>query len=64
MKHYLQFNDFSADEYAYLLERAAFIKKKFKAYEKYQPLADRTLAMIFEKASTRTRVSFEAGMYQ
>ena len=37
---------------------------KFKSYEKYHPLADRTLAMIFEKASTRTRVSFEAGMYQ
>lgn len=62
--HYLQFKDFSADDYAYLLKRAAFIKKKFKAYEKYRPLVDRTLAMIFEKASTRTRVSFEAGMYQ
>ena len=46
------------------LARAAEIKRKFKAYEKYHPLADRTLAMIFEKASTRTRVSFEAGMYQ
>ncbi|PKO44406.1 MAG: ornithine carbamoyltransferase [Betaproteobacteria bacterium HGW-Betaproteobacteria-3] len=64
MKHYLQFSDFSADEYAHLFERAAVIKKKFKSYEKYHPLADRTLAMIFEKASTRTRVSFEAGMYQ
>jgi ornithine carbamoyltransferase len=64
MKHYLQFNDLSADEYAYLFERAALIKKKFKAYEKHHTLADRTLAMIFEKASTRTRVSFEAGMYQ
>ena len=64
MKHYLQFNDFSADEYAYVLERARFIKGQFKAYEKYMPLTDRTLAMIFEKASTRTRVSFEAGMYQ
>src|SRR5204862_5445712 len=51
-------------EYAYLFERAAIIKKRFKNYEKYHPLADRTLAMIFEKASTRTRVSFEAGMYQ
>ena len=66
MRHYLQFSDLSADEYAYLLERAAFIKAKFKAFEKYQPFADpdRTLAMIFEKASTRTRVSYEAGMYQ
>ncbi|KRC33426.1 ornithine carbamoyltransferase [Acidovorax sp. Root219] len=64
MKHYLQFNDLSADEYTYLFERAALIKKKFKAYEKHHPLVDRTLAMIFEKASTRTRVSFEAGMYQ
>src|SRR5450759_2578636 len=64
MKHYLQFSDLNASDYAYLFERAALIKKKFKAYEKHQPLADRTLAMIFEKASTRTRVSFEAGMYQ
>ncbi len=64
MKHYLQFKDLDATEYAYLLARAALIKKKFKGYEKHHTLADRTLAMIFEKASTRTRVSFEAGMYQ
>ncbi|MGJ7507956.1 ornithine carbamoyltransferase [Variovorax sp. GT1P44] len=64
IRHYLQFSDFTADEYAHVLARAALIKKKFKAYEKHQPLVDRTLAMIFEKASTRTRVSFEAGMYQ
>ncbi len=64
VRHYLQFKDFAADEYAHLFQRAADIKKRFKNYEKYQPLADRTLAMIFEKASTRTRVSFEAGMYQ
>ena len=64
MQHYLQFSDLSADEYAYLFGRAALIKKKFKAYEKHHTLADRTLAMIFEKASTRTRISFEAGMYQ
>ncbi len=64
MKHYLQFKDFSAEEYAQVFARAAIIKRKFKAYEKYHPLVDRTLAMIFEKASTRTRVSFEAGMYQ
>src|SRR5690606_17407535 len=66
IRHYLQFKDLSADEYAHLFQRAAFIKRKFKAVEKYQPFADpdRTLALIFEKASTRTRVSFEAGMYQ
>jgi ornithine carbamoyltransferase len=64
IRHFLQFSDLTADDYAWLFERAALIKKKFKAYEKYHPLADRTLAMIFEKASTRTRVSFEAGMYQ
>ena len=64
LKHYLQFSDFTAAEYNYLLARAALIKKKFKTYEKHHTLVDRTLAMIFEKASTRTRVSFEAGMYQ
>jgi ornithine carbamoyltransferase len=64
MRHYLQFKDFRAEEYAYLFERTATIKTRFKQYEKYTPLVDRTLAMIFEKASTRTRVSFEAGMYQ
>ena len=64
IKHYLQFSDLNLEVYTYLFERAALIKKKFKAYEKHQPLIDRTMAMIFEKASTRTRVSFEAGMYQ
>ena len=64
LQHYLKFSDFSAQDYAYLFSRTALIKAKFKAYEKHQPLADRSLAMIFEKASTRTRISFEAGMYQ
>jgi ornithine carbamoyltransferase len=64
MQHYLQFKDLGADEYAHLFDRSRFIKSRFKSYERYQPLVDRTLAMIFEKASTRTRVSFEAGMYQ
>jgi ornithine carbamoyltransferase len=64
IRHFLQFSDFTADEHRWVFQRAAEIKRKFKSYEKYHPLADRTLAMIFEKASTRTRVSFEAGMYQ
>ena len=64
IKHYLQFNDFTADEYAYLFARTQWIKDKFKRYEPHHPLFDRTLVMIFEKASTRTRLSFEAGMHQ
>jgi ornithine carbamoyltransferase len=63
-RHFLQFRDFSRDELAYLFERTRWIKDRFKRYEIYQPLRDRTLAMVFEKASTRTRVSFEAGMNQ
>ena len=50
IRHYLQFTDLSADEYAWVFQRAAAIKAKFKRYEKYHPLVDRTLAMIFEKA--------------
>ena len=63
-KHFLQFRDFSRDELDYLFDRTRWIKERFKRYELYQPLRDRTLAMVFEKASTRTRVSFEAGMNQ
>lgn len=64
LRHFLQFKDFSSAEIAYVLDRARLIKDKFKRYEPHMPLHDRTLAMVFEKASTRTRVSFEAGMYQ
>ncbi len=64
VRHYLQFRDFSAKEYAHLFARTRWIKDRFKRYERYWPLEDRTLAMIFEKQSTRTRLSFEAGMHQ
>ena len=64
LRHYLQFKDFSAEEYAHVFARASRIKDRFKRYEPYLALHDRTLAMIFEKHSTRTRVSFEAGMLQ
>jgi len=63
-RHYLQFKDFSLEEYEYLFARTAWIKNMFKGYRPHQPLRDRTLAMVFEKHSTRTRVSFEAGMHQ
>lgn len=64
LRHYLQFRDFTKEETLYLFDRAKLIKDKFKRYEPHRPLHDRNLAMVFEKASTRTRVSFEAGMYQ
>ncbi|MDP1607322.1 MAG: ornithine carbamoyltransferase [Rhodocyclaceae bacterium] len=63
-RHFLQFKDFSRAEFEYLFERTRQIKQQFKSYQKYWPLVDRTLVMIFEKASTRTRLSFEAGMHQ
>ena len=64
IKHFLQFKDFTREEFEYLFERTRIIKERFKRYEKYWQLEDRTLVMIFEKASTRTRLSFEAGMQQ
>ena len=64
IKHFLQFSDFTLDEFEYVIERARLIKCKFKNYEPYHPLLDRTLVMVFEKNSTRTRLSFEAGMHQ
>ncbi|MDQ5878090.1 MAG: ornithine carbamoyltransferase [Pseudomonadota bacterium] len=64
VKHYLQFNDLTREEYDYLFARTRWIKQQFKSYQQYWPLTDRTLVMIFEKASTRTRLSFEAGMHQ
>ena len=63
-KHFLQFRDFTRDEFEYIYERTRWIKNEFKSYRKHWPLCDRTLVMIFEKASTRTRLSFEAGMQQ
>lgn len=64
LRHFLRFDDFSKAEILYLFDRARLIKDKFKRYEPHRTLHDRNLAMVFEKASTRTRVSFEAGMYQ
>ncbi len=64
VRHFLQFKDLRRDEFEYLFDRTRIIKARFKAYQPYHPLVDRTLAMIFEKNSTRTRLSFEAGMHQ
>jgi ornithine carbamoyltransferase len=64
LRHFLQIKDFTPEELDHLFVRTRWIKDKFKRYETYHPLHDRTLVMIFEKASTRTRLSFEAGMQQ
>ncbi len=63
-RHFLELRDLSRDELDHIFLRSQRIKARFKAYERYWPLQDRTLVMIFEKASTRTRLSFEAGMHQ
>ena len=63
-RHFLQLKDFSREDLDYLFQRTRTIKARFKSYQRYWPLQDRTLVMIFEKASTRTRLSFEAGMHQ
>jgi ornithine carbamoyltransferase len=64
VKHFLEFNNLASSELETIFEKTKWIKSKYKAYEKYWPLEDRSLVMIFEKASTRTRLSFEAGMHQ
>ena len=63
-RHFLQFKDFTREEFEHLFVRTRWIKNEFKSYRQYWPLIDRTLVMIFEKQSTRTRLSFEAGMHQ
>jgi ornithine carbamoyltransferase len=63
-RHFLQLKDLGRGELEHLFERTRWIKNEFKSYRQYWPLVDRTLVMIFEKQSTRTRLSFEAGMHQ
>jgi len=61
-RHFLTLMDLGTDELKRLLARAIELKKLHKDGKRHAPLAGKTLAMIFEKSSTRTRVSFEAGM--
>ena len=56
--------EFSPQEIALILDEAAKIKTLQKSRIPYRPLRGRTLAMVFQKPSNRTRVSFEVGMYQ
>ncbi|MBD3895083.1 ornithine carbamoyltransferase [Halomonas sp. ML-15] len=64
-RHFLTLLDLSSDELSYLIRRAITIKNGLKTHgPTYTPFSNRTLAMIFEKSSTRTRVSFETAMAQ
>ena len=63
-RDFTKFLDINKKECLHLLKRAKDLKKLRKAGKEYKPLAGKSLAMIFEKASTRTRISFEVGMYE
>jgi len=64
VRHFLTLKDYTKEEILEILELGLEIKKEVKAKVLKPRLAGQTLAMIFEKSSTRTRVSFEVGMYQ
>ena len=61
-RHFLSLNDLARDELEALIQRAIELKSMLKRDEIYQPFKNKTLGMIFNKSSTRTRVSFEVGM--
>jgi ornithine carbamoyltransferase len=62
MKHFLSLKDVTRDELNEIFSLSSDVKKNSAKYS--QALAGKTLAMIFQKSSTRTRVSFEVGMFQ
>ncbi len=62
VNHCLTLADLSRDDILYLLDLSGKIKEKIKSVEEYKPLEGVILGMIFEKSSTRTRLSFETGM--
>ncbi len=64
IRHFLSLPDFTGDELRSLIGHAIDVKQKLKTGIAHAPLQGKLLAMIFEKSSTRTRVSFETGMYQ
>lgn len=64
MRHFLTLKDLSPAELTTLIDRAIELKRMHKAGEVYEPMKNQVLAMIFEKSSTRTRVSFESAMIQ
>ena len=64
IKHFINFDDLSLKELQGIIDQAISLKKEHKSGQINDTLKNKTLAMIFDKSSTRTRVSFEAGMTQ
>jgi len=63
-KHFINLDDLSTNDLEKIIDDAIVLKKQHKSGEINASLKNKTLAMIFDKSSTRTRVSFEAGMTQ
>ena len=63
-RHFLTLSDFTVDELKRVVGRGVVLKEMWRQGQRYEPLKGRTLAMVFELSSTRTRVSFEVGMHQ
>jgi len=63
-RHFTSLNDLAKNELEAITQRAIELKAMHKKGEIYEPFKNKTLGMIFEKSSTRTRVSFETGMTQ
>ncbi len=63
-RDFIELTDYTTEEIHYLIDLAVELKRKQKNGEVYQPLKGKTVGLIFEKSSTRTRVSFEVGIYQ
>lgn len=64
MKHFISIHDITTEEFHALLDLAIRLKKETKAGIAHPILKGKSLGMIFTKSSTRTRISFEVGMYQ
>ena len=62
--HFINFDQLSQNDLQGIIDRAISLKKEHKSGKINVSLKNKTLAMIFDKSSTRTRVSFEAGMTQ
>ena len=64
LNNFLHVSDLTSEQLNSILDKAQWVKNKFKNDDKFQPFANKTMAMIFAKPSARTRISFETGFYR